>query len=140
MSGILGDYRCVRCGTPFLPFRSGVPCPACAIPADGEAPIVPAVLRAYEENVSRYGAGVPPTITVGTLWDDYLFRGLFFLKALDGRRPRESEEAVLGRSITMVDASSGSGWRGHLEDFYRTILRARRGPLGRRRSRPEREK
>lgn len=135
------DYRCMRCKTPFLPFRSGVPCPSCARPADAELPIVAAVLRTYAENLARHGAGVPPTITVGTTWDDYLFRGLFFLRALDSRRPRESEETVLARSVTMVDGSKGTGWRGHLEDFYRTILRARHGPLRpRRRGTSEREK
>jgi hypothetical protein len=145
VSGTPRDYRCDRCGTEFLPFRSGVACPSCSVPAGEELPIVHAVFEAYAANLDRFGTGVPPTIAVGSLWDDYLYRGLFFLRALDGRRPRESEESVLERALTSVEGSKGPGWRGHIEDFYRSLLRARRGTWRSRRDaraaeRPEREK
>ena len=119
------DARCRRCGTPFLAFRRGVPCPSCGIPSDDAVPIVDAVLRTYEENMRATGRPIPAMIRVQSLWDDYLYRGLFLLKALDGRRPRESEEAVLTRLTDLPNGSVGPGWRGHVLDFYREVLRTR---------------
>ena len=120
------EPRCGRCGAAFLAFRRGVPCPSCGVPSDREAPIVRAVLRAYAENVRILGRPVPSTIRVANTWDDYLYRGLFFLKALDSRRPRETDEAVVDRILQIPEETSAPGWRAHLVDFYREIARARR--------------
>ena len=98
-AGAPEEHRCVRCGTAYLPFRRGVPCPSCGVPSTSESGIVPAVLDAYARNLRDTGRPIPLTIQVATLWDDYLYRGLFFLKAVDGRRPRESEGSVIARMV-----------------------------------------
>ncbi len=120
------ELRCPACGTAFLAFVEQVPCPSCGRPADGIDDIVAAALLAYAENHRLYGRAIPPVIRVQTLWDDYLYRALFFLKALDDRAPRDSEEAVVERTLEALTRAMGSGWRTHLEAYYRAVLRARR--------------
>ncbi|HLE54672.1 MAG TPA: hypothetical protein VI999_05500 [Thermoplasmata archaeon] len=120
------EPRCPACGTAFLAFVERVPCPSCGRPADDADDIVALALLAYAENHRLYGRAIPPVIRVQTLWDDYLYRALFFLKALDDRAPRESEEAVLERTLDALMRAMGSGWRSHLEAYYRAVVRARR--------------
>lgn len=120
------ESRCPACGAAFLAFAEATPCPGCGRPADGDADIVPAALRAYEENHRLYGHAIPPVIRVQTLWDDYLYRALFFLKALDDREPRTSEEAVVDHTLDALTAATDPKWRSHLEAYYREVLKARR--------------
>lgn len=117
----------------FLAFREGVPCPSCGVPSDGFVPIVESVLRAYEDNVRAHGQPVPATLHVENLWDDYVYRGLFLLRALDSRPTRETEDALLSRVADIPNGIAPSGWKAHVLDYYREILRARRRG-------PEREK
>ena len=63
---------------------------------------------------------------MGSTWDDYLWRGLFFLKAIDGRGSRETEDAVIERLVSVPSGARGPTWQEHARDFYREILRARR--------------
>ncbi|OGS62108.1 MAG: hypothetical protein A3K59_03550 [Euryarchaeota archaeon RBG_19FT_COMBO_69_17] len=125
-AGAPEEHRCVRCGTAYLPFRRGVPCPSCGVPSTSESGIVPAVLDAYARNLRDTGRPIPLTIQVATLWDDYLYRGLFFLKAVDGRRPRESEGSVIARMVEIPNGLNGGAWRAHVADFYRELLHVRR--------------
>ncbi len=120
------EPRCPGCGTAFLVFAESVPCPGCGRPADGLDDIVGAALRAYAENHRLYGRGLPPVIRVQTLRDDYLYRALFFLKALDDRGPRDSEEAVVERTLEALAAATDPRWRAHLEAYYREVLTSRR--------------
>ncbi len=124
MAPVREGVRCSRCGTRFLPFRGGDACPGCSLPAKEHLPIVEAALQAYGENCKIHGDAVPPVIEVRDLWDDYLYRALFFLKALDRRRPRETEEQILRESLEVLDHGMGPGWRAHLEAYYRAVLRA----------------
>lgn len=126
LAGAPEEHRCGRCGTAYLPFRRGVPCPSCGVPSTSESGIVPAVLDAYARNLRDTGRPIPLTIQVATLWDDYLYRGLFFLKAVDGRRPRESEGAVIARMVEVPNGLYGPGFRTHVAEFCREILRVRR--------------
>lgn len=120
------EPRCLSCGMAYLAYRPGLPCPGCGRPSTESSDVVAESLRMYDENVRLYGRPIPPVIAVRSLRDDYLYRALFFLKALDERGPRESEERVVGRSLDALSAAD-PGWRDHLEGFYREVLRARRG-------------
>ncbi len=119
------DPRCPSCGTPFLGFREHTPCPSCRRPADGTCDIVAVALRTYTANHRAYGQAIPPVIHIQSPWDDYLYRGLFFLKALDDRAPHESEEAVVDRTLDAVAATTGPRWRAHLESYCQEVLKAR---------------
>jgi len=94
------------------------------LPAAEHLPIVEAALEAYEENLRAHGNAVPPFIEVRGLWDDYVYRALFFLKALDRRRPRDTEEQILREHLEILDQGLGAGWRTHLEAYYRAVLHA----------------
>ncbi len=121
-----GEPRCGRCGTAFLVFREGIPCPRCASPASGTSRIIEAVLQAREDHVRAFGSPVPPTFEVRNLWDDYLYRGLFFLRAYDDRGTRETAQAVIDRVVRVPPGPSAQGWRSHYVEFYQELLRTRR--------------
>lgn len=120
------EPRCPTCGTHFLAYVKATPCPGCGRTATADSAIVADALRAYAENERLYGRPLPPLIRVQSLHDDYLYRALFFLKALDERGPRETEESVVLRSLGALAAASDPRWRAHLEGFYRALLAARR--------------
>lgn len=120
------DPRCPGCGTHFLVYKDPTACPGCGRPASADSGIVADALRTYEENEREYGRALPPVIRVQCLRDDYLYRALFFLKALDDRGSHETEEAVIERSLASLATATDPRWRAHLEGFYREVLVARR--------------
>ncbi len=69
---------------------------------------------------------MPPTFEVRNLWEDYLYRGLFFLRAYDARGTRETAQTVIDRSLDVPPGPSAQGWRSHYSEFYQELLRARR--------------
>lgn len=117
--------RCPSCGTRFLAFQRTTPCPGCGTAVPGDPAIVGEALRTYAANRKAYGRPIPPVIRIQSLRDDYLYRGLFFLKALDERRAHETEEDVIARSLEGLGSAASPRWREHLEAYYREILAAR---------------
>jgi len=126
MSAPRREHRCAGCGATFVAFRRALPCPVCGRTAGESAPILDTILRAYDENVRAHGAPVPPSFEVRDAWDDYLYRGLFFLRAYDSRGPRDTAETVIARMLADSTTASDEGWRAHFAEFYRELLRARR--------------
>lgn len=127
MAAPAGETRCPSCGSRFLAFLRVTPCPGCGAANPGSSDIVAEVLRTYAANVRDYGRPIPPVIHIRSLRDDYLYRALFFLKALDERRATETDEEIMARSLETLGPAADPGWRGHLEAYYREILAARVG-------------
>ena len=126
-------HACPGCGTPFVGFRAKLPCPACGRPADRSEDVVELCLKTYAANLRDYGSAIPPSIRLRTLRDDYVVRGLFLLRAIDEAPAGESEDEVIRRTLEVLEAPAGPGWRAHFEAFYRELARVRRQG-------PEREK
>lgn len=120
------EHRCAGCGATFVAFRRALPCPACGRSAGEPAPILDKVLQTYEENLRAHGAPVPPTFEVRDIWDDYLYRGLFFLRAYDSRGPRDTADSVISRMLAGGTTAASEGWRAHFAEFYHELLRTRR--------------
>lgn len=119
------EPRCPACGTRFLAYKNATLCPGCHRAMAADSGIVAEALRVYADNERTYGRAIPPVIRVQSLRDDYLYRALFFLKALDDRGPHETEESVILRSLEALATATDPGWRAHLEGFYREVLAGR---------------
>ena len=122
------NYKCTRCGEPYISYAPGVKCPRCGKEAGEGYDIIGEALKGAWLHLEYYGRVLPPRYKVSTLGDHYLHLSFLVMQAfLD--RGSQDVEGVTREIVPHIDFGRHDYLRPHFQDyFHRLLSRFQQGP------------